>query len=317
MAEQETEYIGYLKYTGELVNEGLMGARESGEALLGFDSMMRYFMKQEIPYLKKFEFEIPVRVRKGCWEALIPGGLSLLALWLLKEYASATMHKAAQDGFHKIGLVKDLKLAIETSLHAIQWMVKISVHLGKFTKDTLDKIKVKNSGEEVGIPNDKGEYFFVPNKFYKFFKECPEDILSQNAKLVERERILKIGLMGGDEITITEKEKFIFCSKDEKDEILPELDNGDQVDLTGIITIGNEKYNRINLEYEGHSLLCKPQKDKNIADFKTQLVSSEKSQFFSEARVIGVVERTSKTQKPQIIFSKIIRVKNPANSTLL
>ena len=40
----EEKYIGYLKYSGKSVEDGLMDARKSAEALLGFDEVLRYFI---------------------------------------------------------------------------------------------------------------------------------------------------------------------------------------------------------------------------------------------------------------------------------
>lgn len=42
----EEGYLGYLKYDGDAVEEGVMDARLSAEALLGFDEAFRYFVKK-------------------------------------------------------------------------------------------------------------------------------------------------------------------------------------------------------------------------------------------------------------------------------
>ena len=52
------QYLGYLKYEGELVDEGLMDARKSAQALLGFDECVRFFVCQLTPNLKNVDFEI-------------------------------------------------------------------------------------------------------------------------------------------------------------------------------------------------------------------------------------------------------------------
>ena len=41
---QEEKYIGYLKYSGKSIEDGLLDARKSAEALLGFDEILRYFV---------------------------------------------------------------------------------------------------------------------------------------------------------------------------------------------------------------------------------------------------------------------------------
>ena len=68
----DEEYIGYLKYEGTLVKEGLLDARKADQALLGFDEAIRFYVGQQSPLLRDQDFEIPVRFRKGSWEPLIP-----------------------------------------------------------------------------------------------------------------------------------------------------------------------------------------------------------------------------------------------------
>ncbi len=60
----DEEYIGYLKYEGKLVEEGLLDARKAAQALLGFDEAIRFFVGQQSPLLRDLDFELPVRLRK-------------------------------------------------------------------------------------------------------------------------------------------------------------------------------------------------------------------------------------------------------------
>ena len=75
----ESGYLGYLKYDGDAVEEGIMDARDSASALLGFDEAFRYFVQQEKPAWGKEDLNLPVRIKKGCWQILIPAGIAVFA----------------------------------------------------------------------------------------------------------------------------------------------------------------------------------------------------------------------------------------------
>ena len=71
MEKHETnEVFAYIKYEGELVQDGFLDAKKSGEALLGIDEALRFFLYHEDSSMQKIEFEIPVRVLKGSWETI-------------------------------------------------------------------------------------------------------------------------------------------------------------------------------------------------------------------------------------------------------
>ena len=72
--------LGYMKYSGTLVDDGFLDARKSASSLLNFDEALRYFIRQRLPELDKFNYEIPVRIRKGSWEAIIP---DTIEKWIL------------------------------------------------------------------------------------------------------------------------------------------------------------------------------------------------------------------------------------------
>src|SRR5438552_112833 len=84
--------FAFIKYDGELVEDGFLDARKAGEVLIGIDETLRYFIHQENPNIKKLEFEIPVRIRKGSWEAyFLPENIDatlirLVATWSAGKY---------------------------------------------------------------------------------------------------------------------------------------------------------------------------------------------------------------------------------------
>lgn len=48
----KNEYVGLLKYPGELVKEGYLDARKEATALIGLDEVLKYFIHQESPRLR-------------------------------------------------------------------------------------------------------------------------------------------------------------------------------------------------------------------------------------------------------------------------
>lgn len=314
--------IGYLKYSGENVKDGLLDIRKSSEALLGFDEILRYFLIKEDPSLKEMDFEIPVKIRKGSWEAVIPEVIDKLLsnqgilMAAAGTYLTVTAKKAASDGLLQTGIAKDIKTTFKVAIKSAQWMIKIASHLGTFTKRKFENIKFENIQNEtlLKIPNEKEEYLSIPKKYFDLFKDCPEKLFAKNARIVEKERSLEIGLFENDKensVIITESEKKIFYTVEDENQILfPHLKHGQSVELEGGITRGNEKTNTIGFEYMDHILTCRPQTG-NIASFKEKIISQEADHFFPKVKIFGTVDRTDKEgdfkeKRPQIIFTNII-----------
>ncbi len=314
MDKKEEKYIGYLKYSGKSVEDGFMDARKSGEALLGFDDILRFFLIKEDATLRAVDFEIPVKVKKGSWEIIITAA-GVAAIWVAKDYLSATAKKAAEEGFLETGLAKDTPKLFKNAIKSAQWIIKIASHVGKFTKKRLDTKINKKTPKEIfiEIPNDNGEYLSVPKKYFDSYMNCPDDLFAKNASIIEKERILEIGYFheGKEEkIVITENEKNIFYSEEEGEILFPELKHDQHVELEGRITKGNEKTNTIGFEYLDHVLTSRPQKG-NIVDYKNRILSQQKNHIFPKVKIVGKIDRIDvngefKEKRPRIIFSDII-----------
>jgi len=305
--------IGYLKYSGKSVEEGLLDARKSAEALLGFDEILRFFVLKEEPSLKSFDFEIPVRIKKGSWEAWIPAAI---ALWFSKEYLSSFAKSAATEGLFGTGPVKDISKIFKASFKSVQWIIKIASHVRELKKKKFDNAKIEQTsqGTFIKIPNKQNEYLNVPKKYFDLFLTCPANIFSKNAGIIETERTLELGVFENgreEKVSITEKDKYIFFTKPEEDEIvLPELKHGRSVELDGEITRATESVNTIGFRYQEHIIICKPESG-NIAKFKTKIVSLADDHVFSAVKIIGTVDRTDvyggfKEKRPTIIFVDLI-----------
>jgi hypothetical protein len=310
------ENIGYLKYEGKLVEAGLLDARKAAQALLGFDEAIRFFVGQQSVVLRDLDFEIPVRVREGSWEALIP---NTLIEWVqtaigagATTYVITAAKKLAEHDFDK----KGLKDVFQRALEAIQWMIRIGKHLGDLTKKRFESVRFRNENTEIGLPNSAGELLFIPRYFFDFYVAANPRLLKKIATIVEQERRMEIGLYKDETVvreTISYKERSIFThDSTENDIIFPELTHGKEVVLEGHITRGNESTNSLGFMYKGHILSCFPEKGSVIF---------HKPAMFLNCKITGSVSRQDKfggynEVKPRILFSRIEPIESNGNSGL-
>jgi len=171
----EEGYLGYLKYDGDAVEDGIMDARLSADALLGFDEAYRYFIRQENPSWQDEDLNLPVRIEKGCWEIMIPAGVAVFAGYYLK----ATAEKAGQDGLFETGIANDLNRILKGALRSLKWIVRISKHLGSVGDRTrVEGARVQDSDNIIVYDND-GVPLVVPKKHFDLYCSCPEELLSK------------------------------------------------------------------------------------------------------------------------------------------
>jgi hypothetical protein len=306
--------LGYFKYDGLIVQEGIIDARAAAKALEGLDSAMRFFIAQERKDLAEVDIPIPVRIEKGSWVADIPThagalittGFGVVAFGYLKKAAE----KMAEKDFSDTG-IKDV---LTKSIKSVQWFISVAKHLGH----TNIKRAVLNwtKEEHVGFVNDSGAVIYVPVSYLKPLASAPVTLLSDLAGVVEAERILKVGTSENgkfDEVEITKKDRQIFADDEDDTEILfPELVHGQQVELEGVVTRGNEMSNTIGFWFQNHILTCRPSKG-NIV--------SHKKQLFLNCRIYGEITRMDKKgnptePRPKIVFNKLVALSNQEQSSL-
>lgn len=303
--EQNEDYLGYLKYEGNLVNEGFMDARMSAQALLGFDEAVRFFVFQQNPDLRKVDFEFPVRVKKGSWEIVIPDLIELAKLggsMVAAGYGVKAAQTMAGNDFKDIGM-KDL---FSKSLLAIQWVIKIGKHLGDLTIKKFENVTFRDNNQLIGIQNSEGEFLYVPKQFLEFYVAANPKLLSKMSELVEEERVLSIGVLQNGEYqeeTVTRKNRRIFTheEEDKEDLLFPELTHGQDVMLEGELTRGNEMSNTVGFCYQGHILTCIPESGSIVR---------VKSSLFLKCRIYGTILRLDEdgkqnAKRPKILFTKI------------
>lgn len=304
--EENENYIGCLRYSGHLVEDGLLDARKSAQALLGFDEAIRFFVIKQAPNLQKEDFEFPVRVRKGSWEIAIPetiggwlqagGGIAATA------YVATAAKKMAEHDINDFGF----KEVFKKSLIATQWVIKIGKHLGDLTIKKFNNVKFQDNNQVIGIPNSEGEFLYVPLEYLEFYTSINPKLLNNITAIVEEGRVLSIGVYEDGELQeekVTRKDRVIFTQEgDEEDEVLfPELKHGEKIALEGEITRGNEMSNNIGFSYLGHILTAIPE---------TGSIVRYKDTLFLKCRIYGEVTRFDDkgklgAKRPKILFTHI------------
>jgi len=149
MTQIDDRYLGHLKYYGNLVDEGFLDTRKSAQALLGFDEILRYFIYQEDKTLNEIEFEIPVKIQKGSWMAIIPENiedwLKLVIGTGLTTYAVTAAKKMAENDFKEIGLKTIFKAAFKN----IIWVIFEKSLSGQFTYRSICFFSTHNTSPSV------------------------------------------------------------------------------------------------------------------------------------------------------------------------
>jgi hypothetical protein len=315
---EEEKYIGYIKYEGRLVEEGLMDARKQAQALLGFDYALRYFIGRQAPNFKNLDFEIPVRVQRGSWEALIPetaagwvqAGLGVVAT----AYFAKAAQKMAEKDFSDFG-IKDL---FKNAISAIKWFAKIGKHMGDIAIRAFEDVKFSDDNQLIGIRNADGEYLYVPKEILDLYVSCSPRLLEKLAENIEDGRELKIGSISEgerDEVSITKDEKGIFYEGEEEpdeDFLFPELVHGDDIVLDGEVTRENKTSNSMGFKYEDHILTAYPESG-NIVPYKPLL--------FLKCRLYGTVSRLDEkgriaARRPKLVFSHLEPLETEDNDDL-
>lgn len=303
----EEIYLGYIKYDGPLVEDGLMDARKQAKALIGFDSALRYFIAKRAPEFRNIDFEIPVRVRKGSWEALIPdtvagwvqAGLGVVAT----AYFTKAAQKMADKDFEDFGITDLFRNAI----NSIKWFARIGKHMGNVAIREFKNVQFTDDLTQIGINNEYGEILFVPKHILDLYVTTNPKLLEGMAENIQKGRSLVIGsLQTGeiDEEIIDLADKFIFCDEDgelEEDVLFPELVHGDYVVLEGEVTRENKTSNSLGFKYNDHILTAYPE---------TGSIVRYKPLLFLECRLFGTVNRIDETgrigaRRPKLYFSNL------------
>lgn len=314
---EEEKYLGYIKYSGPLVKDGLMDGRKQAQSLIGFDYAIRFFIGKFSPDLKNLDFEIPVRIKKGSWEALIPETVAGWAQAGMGVVATAYLTKAAQKMAEKDFSDFGFKDIFRASLDGIKWFARIGKHMGDVSIRKFSDVRFDSSNGLVGIVNPQGEILYVPKHIIEIYSQCPANIIEDIAANITEGRSLVIGSFVNeisDEVSITHSEKHIFFQdeEDEEETLFPELEHGAEVILEGEITRENKTSNSMGFKYNDHILTSYPETD-SIVQYKHLI--------FSECRLYGRVSRLDNkgrlnARRPKLIFRHLEEIRDGDNYDL-
>ncbi|RAV28049.1 hypothetical protein [Sinomicrobium soli] len=312
----EEDYLAYFKYSGEAIENGYLDLRKSADALLGIDELFRYFLYRQNPDLAKIDFEIPARVRKGSWEALIPENIGEWLYLIMgggaTTYTVTAVKEMAKSDFKDVGF----KTVFKGIIKSIKWCIQLAKHLGTTRKKTFENVtfKEENGVQFIGVPNENGELLFIPKTYLDLFSQLPSNLFSKIAKPIEPDREFVIDFADdekndrddADKVTIGYIDKAIFYQPEEEDEILfPEFEHGMYVEITGHVTRGNENSNTIGFQYFGHILTCYPEHGN---------ISKDKNKLFTNCTIKGFIDRKDKKgeyieKRPRIRFLELVPIK--------
>lgn len=225
----DNDSLGYLSYSGESIQHGIFDARQSATALLGFDYLMRYFIKIENPELRDVDFNFPVKVKEGSWMIEIPNNIGELLLiisggsfvgYYVKEFAK----KAASDGFLETGPAKDIKKIIQGAVNLAKWCIKIRKHIkDRQVEETID---LTNETVKISVDDKTLE---IPLKIYTLYKNLPKGFFNDISEAISENVSLTIagrqddGKFDKESITYTDKSYFYTKSNIAPDILFPEF----------------------------------------------------------------------------------------------
>lgn len=116
---------------------------------------------------------------------------------------------------------------------------------------------------------------------------------------------------GNREVSVNKAKQAYFSQKIKTKRILPEMENGETVELTGEITRINKEYNDIGLRIRNRILRCLlPDKEKEIAQFHNYINESE-------VLLRGMVERKSYQETPKIKIISIEKIETKEQLQLM
>jgi hypothetical protein len=323
----DEDYLAYFKYKGELVRDGYLDARKAAAALQGIDEVMRYFLVQTNGSLLEINFEIPIAIRTGSWEAIIPNSFNDQLTRAISirsgSYGIWLANQLAENDFKDVKTKNIVKEAIKS----IKWVLRMARHMGslgvKKFKDVSFEEREQQELVMAGLENENGEILYVPQEYIEAYRKCPENLFDKLMKNVEAQREFEVGFHPNeptdkddtsDGVTITIRDKHIFTIEEKEEIILfPELKHGDYVALEGHVSRGNENTNTIGFEYQGHILTCSPTK-RMIKDYKVLL--------FTNCRIKGNIDRSNQyslgnEKRPHIRFTSLVGLPQPGTQTTL
>ena len=272
------EKIILFKYSAKNPGKFSIDSKELSIALDGINDLMigilykikKEELEEEDMKLLKDEIEkegkgVDIVIQEGSVEISI----LLESIWnLLNDnaggiVASHLLYSGLKDIFKKYNRQNKGKLLVEKPEEYKKEVLEFVINELKKENDGINQLK---RGGKKSKPNSPFNKIITPVNFNVNFGL---QILMGNKVVGENK--------------ITNEEKHLFDHKREHSIVLPELEHGKKVQLTGKISRGSEK-NEFNLKYKNAEIKC-------IA------VKNMEGVLFTNARVSGIIDRKYKTDR--------------------
>lgn len=328
---------GFIRLEGDDIINGVIDINSATAMLSGTQETIQYFLKKEnSDYAQYRNLNFPVKTREGSWEIVVPflGTISItpeMALGCAVGLGASLVVRPLEAGLSEyaktIGkakaakrlAAKDDKASFEDAFKKLESVIKIAQHLGTITnKRTLD-IKLNKDSKTALLTNANGNIMSITMDEVRIFQECPDKLLRRLCTVITDYRTLHIGYKINDtiyEVSIDRESKEIFTpDEDAEIPVLPELQNGQYVKLTGFVTRGNQQTNTIGFKYDEHIITSEP---------NNKLITSYINAHYKTCEISGYIVRTTladitngKRDRPKIIFDDLVPVETVTSQTSL
>lgn len=308
--DAKSESAGYIRLSGEGIQDSIIDLAQASELLEGVNSSLRFYIVRESSDYAKLNYKLPIKIEEGSiWIYLLGIGGPLIY-----AYVKPALGQMAQNDVGK----KTSSEVLGGALRKMKSTIAIAKHRQSLSKDKIEDAKFK--GNLIGIPNSKGEYLYVPKDELEAYTATPPKLYEPLAKSVSSNIDLTIGVRQTDglfgEETIDASAKPVFITDDDNVAdavIFPEMVDGMYIEIEGELSKGNERTNTMGLFYKGHTITCEPAED-NIKQHKDAL--------FGKVIMRGRVRRHYKgraendeDKKPRIIFDEIVSLEGQSRSS--
>lgn len=301
--------VGFVSYELEGVPNGVVDAGAGGAALTGIDEAVRFFNRQQYGGPGLGAYEIPVYTGEGSWMAVIMGVMAIPATAFATSYAKKAGEKMAEKDFADIGM-KDVA---RKSMDALVHLIEVIKHLKGLPDWTRTKIEWSNNAQRARVYNDAGAILEVPSDYIKWYKQVPKAILRRlSAPILRAGRVTFASKQDSGEFRSVDLEAsqvpLLMGQEDFNEDafLFPELRHGDDVELEGLITRGNQSTNSIGFQYQGHILNCVPE---------TGSVRRFKAAIFLHCKLVATINRhvaslTRIDNRPTLIIRQVVQLED-------
>ena len=304
-------YLGYIKLSGD-VHDGIVDIEAAQSVLEALETSIKREIYKESPDLYNAKLHVPVRIRDGSWEALIPdtigewiiagGGIAVTA------YLSNAAKHVADNDFKDISSA-DIVNAAKAGLKKLKSKIELSKHIGSAFKKKGHYPKFKDNNRTLEIKGADGTVKDVSVEEFENYINYPDEVIEELARSAKTTVQVEVGIVNSDgsisDETITQNDRLVFLRKETEEKnmevVLPELRHGEIITILGNVTKGNSETNTLGFKYNGHILTCLPSKGR-ASDYKPQMFKI----CYMTGKVQRVVQDSIRiSNRPKIIFTEL------------